>query len=86
MDHTAIGLLFARDPAEIFLSGGQELFQLADPVRTDVTCLVCGAGAFKKPDCFLVVCLCHVECVFEGGFVLKRRFVIHANSLVCFPG
>jgi hypothetical protein len=33
-----------------------------------------------------VVGLGHVECVFEGGFVLKRRFVVHATSLVRFPG
>jgi len=24
--------------------------------------------------------------VFKGGFVLKRRFVVHATSLVRFPG
>jgi hypothetical protein len=79
-------LLFARDPSEILLGRGQEFLELAHAILADVACLVRGAGAFKKPDCFLVVGFGHVECVFEGGFVLKRRFFVHATSLVRFPG
>jgi len=86
MDHTAMALLFARDPSEVFLRGGQEFLELAHALLAGVPCLVRGAGAFKEPDSFLVVGLGHVECVFEGGFVLKRRFVVHATSLVRFPG
>jgi hypothetical protein len=33
-----------------------------------------------------VVRLGHVQGVFEGGVVLKTRFVVHATSVVPFPG
>jgi hypothetical protein len=33
-----------------------------------------------------VVGLGHVQGVFQGGFVLKRRIFIHGTSVVPFPG
>ena len=86
MDHTAMALLFARDPSEIFLRGGQEFLELAHALLAGVPCLMRGAGALQEPEGFLMVGLGHVKCVFKGGFVLKRRFVVHATSLVRFPG
>jgi hypothetical protein len=33
-----------------------------------------------------VVRLCHIQCVFQGGFVLERRIFIHGTSVVPIPG
>ena len=79
-------LLLPHHPPEVLLGDGQESLKLPHPVPADVTCLIAGAGAFKKPDGLFMVGLCHVEGVFQGGFVLKRRIIIHGTSVVPFPG
>lgn len=90
MAHTAgaaaSGLLLPGDPSKVFLGNGQQSLELAHAVLADIPGRVCGAGAFKQPHGFLVVRLGHVQGVFEGGVVLKSRFVVHATSVVPFPG
>lgn len=79
-------LLFPDHPPEIFLGQLQETFQLAHPVLTDIPRTVGCAGLFKEADGFLVVCLCHVQGMLKRGLVLKGCVVVHATSLVPFPG
>jgi len=90
MSHTsmprAVGLLLPGDPSKVFLGNGEQSLELAYPILADIPGLMGGAGAFEQPDCFLMVCLGHVQGVFEGGVVLKCRFVVHATSVVPFPG
>jgi hypothetical protein len=79
-------LLFPDHSPEIFLGQFQESFKLAHPVFADIPCAVRFPGLFKEPDGFLVVGLRKVQGVFERGFVLEGCFVIHAPSVVWFPG
>lgn len=79
-------LLLPHDTPEVFLGDGQESLKLPHPIPADVARLVAGAGAFKQTDGFFVVGLCHVQGVFQGGFVLERRVFIHGTSVVPFPG
>jgi hypothetical protein len=83
---TALALLLPGNPSKVFLGNGEQSLELAHPVLADIAGLVGGAGAFEQPDCFLMVCLGDVQGVFEGGVVLKCRFVVHATSVVPFPG
>ena len=89
MGHTAGGrdrLLLPGHPPEVFLGDGQQILKLAHPLVRDVAGLPGRPGAFEQPYCFLVIGLGYVQGVFEGGFVLKSRFVVHATSVVPFPG
>jgi hypothetical protein len=79
-------LLLPHHPSEVLLGNRQESLKLPYPVLAHVTRLMAGAGALKQPDRLLVVGLGHIEGVFQGGFVLKRRFFIHGTSVVPFPG
>jgi hypothetical protein len=83
---TAVGLLLPGDPSKVFLGNGKQSLELAHAVLADIPGLMGGAGTFEQPDCFLMVCLGHVQGMFEGGLVLKCRFVVHATSVVPFPG
>ena len=79
-------LLLPHHPPEVLLGNGQETLKLPHPVRADVARGMPGAGPLQQPYGFLVVGLGHVQGVFQGGFVLKRRFFIHGTSVVPFPG
>ena len=80
------GLLFPGDASKVFFRPGQQALELAHPVIADVPGLMGVPGAFQQAQSFLMVGLGHVQCVLEGGFVLKCRFVVHATSVVRFPG
>jgi hypothetical protein len=84
--HTGRRLLFPRHPPKILLCDGQEFLKLAHPVLPGVAGCVRGAGALKQPHGFFVVRLGHIQGVFQGGFVLKRRFFFHGTSVVPIPG
>ena len=89
MGHSARGspgLLFPGDAPKVFFRHGQQALELAHPVIGDVTGFVGLPGPFQQAHGFLMVGLGHVQCVLEGGFVLKCRFVVHATSVVRFPG
>jgi hypothetical protein len=79
-------LLLPHHAPEVLLGDGQESLKLPHPVLADVARLVTGAGAVKQPAGLFVVGLCHVQGVFQGGFVLERRIFIHGTSVVPFPG
>jgi hypothetical protein len=79
-------LLLPHHPPEVLLGNGQESLKLAYPVGADVAGCMPGAGAFEQPDGFFVIGFRHVQCVFQGGLVLKRRIFIHGTSVVPFPG
>jgi len=88
MGHTAGGpggLLLPGHPPEVLLGDGQQSLQLAYPLVGNIAGLLPGAGPFQQPDGFLMVGLGYVQGVFEGGFVLKSRFVVHATSVVPIP-
>jgi hypothetical protein len=80
------GLLLPHHPSEVFLGYRQQPFQLAHPVLSDVAGLVGGPGTLKQPDSLLMVGFGDVEGVLKGCFVLKRRIIVHATSVVPFPG
>jgi hypothetical protein len=84
--HIGRWLLLPHHPPEVLLGNGQEALKLPHPVFADVAGGVPGPGAFQQPDGFFVVGLGHVQGVFQGGFVLKRRIFFHGTSVVPFPG
>ena len=77
-------LLLPGDPPEIFRCNRKEVFELAHAVLADVPGLIRGPRILKEPGRLLMVGFCHVKGVFKGGVV--ESFVIHATSLVPFPG
>ena len=77
-------LLLPGDPPEIFRCNRKEVFELAHAVLADVPRLMGGPGILEEPDCLLMVRLCHIKGVFQGGVV--ESFVVHATSVVPFPG
>lgn len=79
-------LLLPHHAPEVLLGNGQESLKLPYPVSADVAGRMPGAGAFEQPDGFFVIGLGHVQGVFQGGLVLKRRIFIHGTSVVPFPG
>ena len=81
-----VGLLFPGNPSKVFFRDGQQSLELAHPLIADVPGFVGGPGTLEQPHGFLMVGLGHVQCVLESGFVLKGRFVVHATSVVPFPG
>jgi hypothetical protein len=84
--HIGGRLLLTHYPPEVLLGNGQEALKLTHPVLADVASGVPRACAFQKPDGFLVIGLGHVQGVFQGGLVLKRRIFIHGTSVVPIPG
>jgi len=81
-----VELLLPHHPSKVLLGDGQESLKLPHPVLADVARCMAGAGAFKQADGLFVVGLCHIECVFQGSFMLERRIFIHGTSVVPFPG
>ena len=71
-------------PPEVFRGNLQKPFELAHAVLADVPRLMGGPGILKEPDGLLMVGLCHIKGVFKGGVV--ESFVVHATSVVPFPG
>lgn len=82
----AAWLLFPGDPSKVFFGNGQQSLKLAHAVLADIPGRMGRAGAFNQPYRFLMVGFGYVQGVFEGGLVLKSRFVVHATSVVPFPG
>lgn len=69
---------------KIFLGHPEEAFKLVHAVLADVAGGPGRAGLLQKPDGLLMVGLGEVEGVFKSGVV--ESFVIHATSVVPFPG
>ena len=77
-------LLLPGHSPEVFRGNLKKPFELADAVLADIPRLMGGPGILEEPDCLLMVRLCHIKGVFQGGVV--ESFVVHATSVVPFPG
>ena len=79
------GLLFPRDPFQVFVGQFQQVLELAHPVVVDFAGVAFDDRVVQQPLRFLRVAPCDVQRVFQGGLVFNAGFCSMATLWFPFP-